>query len=266
MEQIRTIIVDDEPLGRSRIESLLEDEQDIEIVAQCGDGVEALRVIKESTPDLLFLDVQIPEITGFELLDSLDRFDPPIVIFVTAHDEFALRAFDVHALDYLLKPFDDERFHEALNRARAHLRDKDAANLRRRLRDFLHETHDLGRSEPTTNYSTRRLTRIVVKEGDRILFLKVDDVDWIEAADYYAKIHVGTSTYLIRETLANLEMQLDPERFIRIHRSTIVNLDRVQEMQPWFHGAFVVILVDGTELRLSRSRREHLQSRLQQTF
>jgi two-component system LytT family response regulator len=266
MEQIRTIIVDDEPLGRSRIESLLEDEQDIEIVAQCGDGVEALRVIKESTPDLLFLDVQIPEITGFELLDSLDRFDPPIVIFVTAHDEFALRAFDVHALDYLLKPFDDERFHEALNRARAHLRDKDAATLRRRLRDFLHETHDLGRSEPTTNYSTRRLTRIVVKEGDRILFLKVDDVDWIEAADYYAKIHVGTSTYLIRETLANLEMQLDPERFIRIHRSTIVNLDRVQEMQPWFHGAFVVILVDGTELRLSRSRREHLQSRLQQTF
>jgi two-component system LytT family response regulator len=185
---------------------------------------------------------------------------------VTAHDEFALRAFDVHALDYLLKPFDDERFHEALNRARAHLRDKDAATLRRRLRDFLHETHDLGRSEPTTNYSTRRLTRIVVKEGDRILFLKVDDVDWIEAADYYAKIHVGTSTYLIRETLANLEMQLDPERFIRIHRSTIVNLDRVQEMQPWFHGAFVVILVDGTELRLSRSRREHLQSRLQQTF
>jgi two-component system LytT family response regulator len=266
MEQIRTIIVDDEPLGRSRIASLLEDEQDIEIVAQCGDGVEALRVIQESTPDLLFLDVQIPEITGFELLDSLDRFDPPIVIFVTAHDEFALRAFDVHALDYLLKPFDDERFHEALNRARAHLRDKDAANLRRRLRDFLHETHDLGRSEPTTNYSTRRLTRIVVKEGDRILFLKVDDVDWIEAADYYAKIHVGTSTYLIRETLANLEMQLDPERFIRIHRSTIVNLDRVQEMQPWFHGAFVVILVDGTELRLSRSRREHLQSRLQQTF
>ena len=265
MEQIRTIIVDDEPLGRSRIESLLEDEQDIEIVAQCGDGVEALRVIKESTPDLLFLDVQIPEITGFELLDSLDRFDPPIVIFVTAHDEFALRAFDVHALDYLLKPFDDERFHEALNRARTHLRDKDAATLRRRLRDFLRETHDLGGSEPTS-HSTRRLTRIVVKEGDRILFLKVDDVDWIEAADYYAKIHTGTSTYLIRETLANLEMQLDPERFVRIHRSTIVNLDRVQEMQPWFHGAFVVILTDGTELRLSRSRREHLQSRLQQTF
>lgn len=266
MDQIRTIIVDDEPLGRSRIASLLEDEDDIEIVAQCGDGAEALRVIKESGPQLLFLDVQIPELTGFELLDSIDRVEPPVVIFVTAHDEFALRAFDVHALDYLLKPFDDERFRHALDRARAHLRDKNAASLRRRLRDFLRETHDLREREPNTDPPPRRLTRIVVKEGDRILFLKVDDVDWIEAADYYAKIHVGTSTYLIRETLANLEMQLDPERFVRIHRSTIVNLDRVREMQPWFHGAFVVILVDGTELRLSRSRREHLQSRLQQTF
>ena len=266
MDQIRTIIVDDEPLGRSRIASLLEDEEDIEIIAQCGDGVEALRVIKESSPQLLFLDVQIPELTGFELLDALDRVAPPVVIFVTAHDEFALRAFDVHALDYLLKPFDDDRFHHALDRARAQLRDRNAASLRRRLRDFLHETNELREGEPSAGHPPRRLTRIVVKEGDRILFLKVDDVDWIEAADYYAKIHVGNSTYLIRETLANLEVQLDPERFVRIHRSTIVNLDRVQEMQPWFHGAFVVILVDGTELRLSRSRREHLQTLLQQTF
>jgi two-component system LytT family response regulator len=266
MEQIRTIIVDDEPLGRSRIASLLDDEEDIEIVAQCGDGAEALRVIREESPDLLFLDIQIPEITGFELLDSIDRVEPPIVIFVTAHDEFALRAFDVHALDYLLKPFDDERFHQALNRARAHLRNQDATSLRRRLRDFLHETNDLHPGESKRADPPRRLTRIVVKEGDRILFIKVADVDWIEAADYYAKIHVGTSTYLIRETLNNLEEQLDPERFVRIHRSTIVNLDRVQEMQPWFHGAFVVLLVDGTELRLSRSRREHLQTLLQQTF
>jgi two-component system LytT family response regulator len=266
MDRIRTIIVDDEPLGRSRIASLLEDEDDIEIIAECGDGIEALRVIGESSPHLLFLDVQIPEITGFELLDSLDRFDPPVVIFVTAHDEFALRAFDVHALDYLLKPFDDDRFYQALDRARAHLRDHDAAALRRRLRDFLHDTNDLQERVADGDSQRRHLTRIVVKEGDRILFLKVDDVDWIEAADYYAKIHVGTSTYLIRETLANLEEQLDPERFVRIHRSTIVNLDRVQEMQPWFHGAFVVLLVDGTELRLSRSRREHLQTRLQQTF
>jgi two-component system LytT family response regulator len=266
MEQIRTIIVDDEPLGRSRIAALLEDEEDIEVVAQCGDGVEALRVIGQSSPDLLFLDVQIPELTGFELLESLDRIEPPVVIFVTAHDEFALRAFDVHALDYLLKPFDDERFYQALDRARAHLRDQDAAALRRRLRDFLSHANDLHGGASISNHERRRLTRIVVKDGDRILFLRVDDVDWIEAADYYAKIHVGGSAYLIRETLANLEQQLDPERFVRIHRSTIVNLDRVQEMQPWFHGAFVVILVDGTELRLSRSRREHLQSRLQQSF
>jgi two-component system LytT family response regulator len=265
MEPIRTVIVDDEPLGRSRIAALLEEEDDIQIVAQCGDGAEALRVIGESQPQLLFLDIQIPEMTGFELLRSLDRVNPPIVIFVTAHDEFALQAFDVHALDYLLKPFDDERFYQALDRARTHLHDHDATALRHRLRDFLREANgDIG--SPPADRERRRLTRIVVKDGDRILFLKVDDIDWIEAADYYAKIHVAGSTYMIRETLANLEEQLDPERFVRIHRSTIVNLDRVQEMQPWFHGAFVVILVDGTELRLSRSRREHLQTRLQQTF
>lgn len=263
MDQIRTIIVDDEPLGRSRIAALLEDEDDIDIVGQCGDGAEASRVIEESKPDLLFLDVQIPEMTGFELLDSLDHTNPPVVIFVTAHDEFALRAFDVHALDYLLKPFDDERFYRALDRAREHLRDHDAATLRRRLKDFLQDTTEIQNGHASEH---RRLTRIVVKEGDRILFLKVDDIDWIEAADYYAKIHVGSAAYMIRETLANLEQQLDPERFVRIHRSSIVNLDRVQEMQPWFHGAFVVMLEDGTELRLSRSRREHLQSLLQQTF
>ena len=263
MDRIRTIIVDDEPLGRSRLASLLEQEDDVEIVDQCGDGAEALAAISELNPDLLFLDVQIPELTGFELLASLDRVDPPVVIFVTAHDEFALRAFDVHALDYLLKPFDDERFHQALDRARAHLRDQDGAAVRRRLMDFLKDTNG---NKAIVDPARRLLTRMVVKDGDRILFLKVDDIDWIEAADYYAKIHARGATYIIRETLANLEQQLDPERFVRIHRSTIVNLDRVQEMQPWFHGAFVVFLVDGTELRLSRSRREHLQSRLQQTF
>ena len=266
MEQIRTIIVDDEPLGRSRLASLLQEEDDIEIVAQCGDGAEALAAIGELHPDLLFLDVQIPELTGFELLAALDRLDPPVVIFVTAHDEFALRAFDVHALDYLLKPFDDERFHRALDRARSHLEDQDAAAVRNRLMDFLGETIGMTANKRGGDPARRILTRIVVKDGDRILFLKVDDIDWIEAADYYAKIHAKGATYIIRETLANLEQQLDPERFVRIHRSTIVNLDRVQEMQPWFHGAFVVFLVDGTELRLSRSRREHLQSRLQQTF
>ena len=266
MDRIRTIIVDDEPLGRSRLASLLEQEPDIDIVAQCGDGAEALAAISELEPDLLFLDVQIPELTGFELLASLDRLHPPVVIFVTAHDEFALRAFDVHALDYLLKPFDDERFQQSLARARVHLEDLDASTVRRRLLNFLEDTNGMHANKRAGDPARRPLTRIVVKDGDRILFLKVDDIDWIEAADYYAKIHAQGVTYVIRETLANLELQLDPDRFVRIHRSTIVNLDRVREMQPWFHGAFVVFLVDGTELRLSRSRREHLQSRLQQTF
>ena len=263
MDQIRTLIVDDEPLGRSRIAGLLEEEEDIQIIAQCGDGVEALRTIEETNPDLVFLDIQIPELSGFELLRSLDPARLPAVIFVTAHDEFAVQAFDVHALDYLLKPFDDERFVQALDRARAQLSD-DAGRLRRKLQQFLAAGDALEPTRP--NGSRRLLTRIVVKEGDRIRFVRVDDVDWIEAADYYAKIHVAGETYMIRETLANLEAQLDPERFVRIHRSTIVNLDRVREMQPWFHGAFVVLLEDGTELRLSRSRREHLQSLLQHTF
>ena len=263
MDQIRTVIVDDEPLGRSRIAALLEEEEDIQIIAQCGDGVEALRTIEETNPELVFLDIQIPELSGFELLRSLDPARLPAVIFVTAHDEFALQAFDVHALDYLLKPFDDERFVQALDRARAQLSD-DAGRLRRKLQQFLAAGDAFEPVRP--NGARRLLTRIVVKEGDRIRFVRVDDVDWIEAADYYAKIHVAGETYMIRETLANLEAQLDPERFVRIHRSTIVNLDRVREMQPWFHGAFVVLLEDGTELRLSRSRREHLQSLLQQTF
>ena len=176
MERIRTNIVDDEPLGRSRLASLLQEEDDIEIVAQCGDGAEALAAIDQLHPDLLFLDVQIPELTGFELLAALDRHDPPVVIFVTAHDEFALRAFDVHALDYLLKPFDDERFHQALDRARLQLGDQDAAAVRSRLMDFLGETNGMTAKKRSGDRARRTLTRIVVKDGDRILFLKADDI------------------------------------------------------------------------------------------
>ena len=172
MERIRTIIVDDEPLGRFRIASLLENEDDIEIVAQCGDAAEALAAIAENDPDLLFLDVQIPEMTGFELLAALDRTDPPVVIFVTAHDEFALRAFDVHALDYLLKPFDDERFHQALDRARSHLGDQDAAAVRRRLMAFLGETQGLSADKPIGVSPRRMLTRIVVKDGDQLAYYR----------------------------------------------------------------------------------------------
>src|SRR5687768_14635999 len=207
MDRIRTIIIDDEPLGRSRLASLLEQEDDIEIVDQCGDGAEALAAISELNPDLLFLDVQIPGLTGFELLAALDRMHPPVVIFVTAHDEFALRAFDVHALDYLLKPFDDERFHQSLDRARMHLKDHDASAVRRRLMDFLEDTNGIPANRRRDDPARRPLTRIVVKDGDRILFLKVDDIDWIEAADYYARIHAQGATYIIRETLANLERQ-----------------------------------------------------------
>jgi two-component system LytT family response regulator len=244
---VRALIVDDEPLARDGMRLLLAEYPDIQLVGEAGNGADALALVDQVEPDLMFVDVQMPGMSGLELAAALPEDRTPTIVFVTAYDEFALRAFDVHALDYVLKPIDELRFAEAVRRARAQ--------------------HQLGaRKLSSITEPPPRPSKLSIRDGDAIVFVPVDDIDWIEAADYYARIHARGATYIIRETLAHLEQQLDPERFVRIHRSTIVNLDRVQEMQPWFHGAFVVFLVDGTELRLSRSRREHLQSRLQQTF
>jgi len=252
MKLIRALIVDDEPLARDRVASLLKDEPDIEIAGQCRDGHEAIEAIVKVEPDLVFLDIQMPGADGFDVIKAVGPERMPLVIFVTAYDQHALRAFEVRALDYLLKPFDRERFREALGRARAQIEGRETGDLGRRLLALVQDI----RPGPV------RTERIVVKSGGKLFFLRTDEIDWIEAAGNYAKVHVGSDSHLLRETMLSLEAKLDPDKFFRIHRSRIVNLERVKEMQPWFNGEYVVILKTGVKLTLSRGYREKLQERL----
>jgi two-component system, LytTR family, response regulator len=234
--KIRTIIVDDEPLARSNLSVLLRLDPQIEIVRECASGAEAIGEIRCTKPDLLFLDVQMPECDGFDVLELLGNDVPPAVVFVTAYDQYALRAFEAGALDYLLKPFDNPRFERALVRAK--------------------EKIAQGRNKP------RNAERLVVKSAGRVWFLKISEIDWIEAADYYACLHSGTKTHLLRRSLAELEQELDPAAFCRIHRSTIVNLDRVGGLKLSEDGEYDVLLEGGTRLRLSRRYRKQLETRL----
>ena len=252
MKKIRTLIVDDEPLARERLAALLSNEQDVEIVAQCRDGEEAVTAIVDHEPDLVFLDVQMPQMNGFEVIEAVGGERMPLVIFVTAYDQHALRAFQVRALDYLLKPFDRERFNEALERARRQVEREETGDLGRRL---LALVKDLRRDQP-------RAERLVVKSGGRLFFLRADEIDWVEAAGNYVRLHVGTTSHLLRETMYAIEGRLDPEKFFRIHRSRIVNMERIQELQPWLNGEYAVLLRTGTRLTLSRGYREKLQDRL----
>ena len=250
MEKIRTLIVDDEPLARERIADLLDGDAEFEIVGECGDGLAAVAAIEAHKPDLLFLDVQMPELDGFGVLEAIE--EAPVIIFVTAYDQYALRAFEVHALDYLLKPFDRERFDKALQRAKRQIARERAGAVNQELVALLADL----KSRP------KPLERLVIKAGGRVFFLRVDEIDWIEAAANYVKLHVGKESHLLRETINGLAAKLDPDKFLRIHRSIIVNLERVKELQPWFHGDYVVILQDGTQLTSSRNYREHLRKLL----
>jgi two-component system LytT family response regulator len=252
MKKMRTLIVDDEPLARERLAALLSNEQDVLIVAQCRDGEEAVTAIVDHEPDLVFLDVQMPQMNGFEVIEAVGGERMPLVIFVTAYDQHALRAFQVRALDYLLKPFDRERFNEALERARRQVEREETGDLGRRL---LALVKDLRRDQP-------RAERLVVKSGGRLFFLRADEIDWVEAAGNYVRLHVGTTSHLLRETMNAIEGRLDPEKFFRIHRSRIVNMERIQELQPWLNGEYAVLLRTGTRLTLSRGYREKLQDRL----
>ena len=254
---IRVLIADDEPPARDRIRELLEGRDDFVVVAECGSGRETVERIRDRRPDLVFLDVQMPRMTGFEVMAALEPEERPAVVFVTAYDVYAVRAFEVHAIDYLLKPFDDRRFEEALRRARSRRADGHVEALARRIEGLLEDAVP-GRARPDAG---RPISRLLVKRGDRATLLPVDAVDWIEAANYYAAVHAGGETHILDETLTRLEGLLD-ERFVRIHRSTIVNLDRVAEFQRLFHGDFAVRLRDGTELKLSRTYRAALEERL----
>lgn len=255
--RIRTLIVDDEPLARQRLRRLLEADSDITILGECGDGEHAVAELQKQRPDLVFLDVQMPVLDGFGVLHALDDMPMPVVIFVTAHDRYALKAFEVHAFDYLLKPYDKSRFTSALERAKAQVRQGNATHLNERLQELLHAV------TPTNG---GHKSRLMVKSDGRIYFVRVDDIDWIEAAGNYVRLHVGKEQYLLRESLSALEKQLDPARFVRVHRSTIVHLERIRELQPAFHGDYVIVLRDGTELALSRSCREKLEEVLGHTL
>jgi two-component system LytT family response regulator len=258
MNKIRALVVDDEPMARDRVLSLLQQEEDVEVVGECGDGTQAVAAIQHQSPDLVFLDVQMPGHNAFEVIQAVGADRMPSVIFVTAYDEYALKAFEVHALDYLLKPFGRDRFQRTLQHARASLERRRAGDLGRRLLALVNDI----KTEP----GPARLDRLVVKSGGRVFFLRTDEIDWIEAAGNYVRLHLGEESHLFRETMNRMESRLDSRRFVRIHRSRIVNTERVKELQPWFNGEHVVVLQNGTRLTLSRGYREKLQEQLKRGF
>jgi two-component system LytT family response regulator len=243
------MIVDDEPLGRDRLRNFVAREPGLTLVGEASDGEQAVRLIRELLPDLVFLDIQMPGLTGFGVLDQLGADVPPAVIFCTAHDEFALKAFEVHAVDYLLKPFDRERFQKALARAGERLRTTQRDELSSKLAAVLQQL------QPA---APRALDRIPVKTNGRVIFISVPEIDWVGSADNYVELHVGTHSHLIRDTLTKMEQQLPPDKFVRISRTAIVNVDRVQELQPLFHGEYSITLRTGVKLTLSRSHRDQL--------
>jgi two-component system LytT family response regulator len=252
---IQTIIVDDEDLARSRIRTLLKAEADIEIVDECAHGRAAVEAILTQKPDLIFLDVQMPELDGFEVLKSLDEEHKPAVIFVTAYDRYAIRAFEAYALDYLLKPFNRARFQKALQRARLQIARETRDRVDHRLASLLKEM----RTE------SKYLERLVIRSAGRVIFLRSEDVERFEGCANYVRIHVGKESHLMREKISALEERLDPRKFIRIHRSNIVRIDRIKELRSSRDGEHVVVLLDGTRLSLSRGYREHFQRLVRET-
>jgi two-component system LytT family response regulator len=251
--KIRTLIVDDEVLARKLIKKLLDRHPEFEMVGECADGREAVSTIKEASPDVVFLDVQMPEFGGLEVLKRLGPKQLPVVIFVTAYDAFALQAFEAHALDYLLKPIDEDRFDQALERVKIYICGHQIGATRDRLIDLVQELTE----------RRQTISRLAVKATGRVVFVKVEEIDWIEASGNYLDLHVGKECYLLRGRVNELEKKLDPDRFFRIHRSTIVNLDRVKEFLPLFKGEGVVLLKDGSRLAASRSCSQKLHQFLE---
>ena len=251
MSTIRTVIADDQPIARERLASLLQEEPDVEVVASCSSGAEAVRAIEAYRPDLVFLDMQMPELDGFGVIDAVGPAKMPSVVFVTAYDELALRAFDVHALDYLLKPFGRQRLQKALERAREHVTRGRGGELASRLVALVEEVRPIRRATE----------RIVVRSGSRVVFVELHNVDWVEAEWNYVRLHVGEESHLIRETMHAIEQRLG-ERFLRIHRSRIVNIARVRELRLVHNGEYEVVMRTGRALRVSRLFRERLSERL----
>ena len=263
--RLRALIVDDEPLARGRLRELLGGDSDVEVIGECGNGEDAVAAIDRDRPDLVLLDIQMPELDGFGVVRAVGVERMPAVVFVTAHDEHAVAAFEVHAVDYVLKPVDPERFAEAVRRAKrriaapvggAGIRDDDR-DLRNRLAALVAEV------SAAVVPAAAGAGRLAIKGEGRVVFVRIADVDWVEAMDNYVRLHVGRDVHMMCETLSNLETRLAGTTFLRIHRSSIVNIDRIREVQPWFAGDYVVILTDGTKLTTGRRYRAAVQGLLE---
>jgi two-component system, LytTR family, response regulator len=252
---IRILIVDDEPLARDTIRLLLDEQEGVEIVGEARNGDEAVSMIESMQPDLVFLDIQMPGKTGFEVIEAVGVENMPVVIFATAYDEYALKAFDARALDYLLKPYDDDRFEEALTRARNRVGERRIGSLSNQLVSLMAE-HKTGKRVADRTVGPievrERSERILIKERDSVFFIKTENIDWVEAAKDYVVIRIGQKEHLLRESMTRMEKRLNPDMFVRIHRSSIVNIERIKELKPYFHGDYIVYMKDGSELKLSR--------------
>ena len=247
--RINTVVADDEPLARKKLRILLASEAGVRIVAECRDGRQTIAAVRDYNPDLLLLDIQMPDADGFEVLRNIPADEMPIVVFTTAYDQYAVRAFEAHALDYLLKPFDQQRIHRSIERTRAELLKTHDRELTSRILDWLASTRTKSEADK----------RLVIKAGGRVVFLDADEIDWIEAAANYVRIHAGADSYLLREGIGSLSERLDPSQFVRVHRSTIVNVSRIKELQPCNSAEYIVVLKDGKELSCSRGYRAELQ-------
>jgi len=239
----KALIIDDEALARRRLRSMLSKNPALEVIGECANGEDAVVAILNSSPDLIFLDVQMPEMDGFEVLEAVGRESMPAVIFVTAYDQYALKAFEVHAVDYLLKPFNRDRLEQALSRAMTALENREVGDLNRSILALLDKLKE----------GIPYARRLLVKAHSRIHLVPVNDIEWIEADDYYARVHLGQNSFLIRESLSHLQQRLDPGQFLRIHRSSIINIRYLKELQSWFHGEYLAILKNGTKLHISRN-------------
>jgi two-component system, LytTR family, response regulator len=250
---VRAVIADDEPLARTKLRLLLDSEAQIKIVAECHNGAQTLAAIRTCRPDLLLLDIQMPDLDGFQVLSEISPKELPVVIFTSAYDQYAIRAFEAHALDYLLKPFDQSRLHQAIERARLEMRKSSDREITHRILDLLSHVRSEKQAVPEFD------ARLVIKTKGRIVFLNVDEIDWVEAAANYVRLNVGKESYLFRETISGTSERLNPSQFIRIHRSVIVNVGKIKELIPVNSGEYVVVLKSGKELSCSRGYRANVQ-------
>lgn len=251
---IRALIVDDEPLARQRLRTLLKSQSGFTVIGEARNGAEALTAIRQLAPEVLFLDVQMPGMDGVGVVEALGEEALPLIVFVTAFDEYALRAFEANAVDYLLKPFSRARFEKTLARVRERLQNREGRQLQQQMRALLQELRP----------REKHAERLLIKNGKQEILLKTNDIDWIEAQDNYVCLHAGKEKYLMRESMSGLEKQLDARQFLRIHRSTMVNRDRIQKLEPWFGKDYRVTLTNGVELTMSRTYQQQVRLLLQQ--